>query len=43
LILQSAELSEQIDAAQKKAQPAIKPQINIEIPAPPAPGGANAF
>ena len=43
LILQSAELSEQIDAAQKKAQPAIEPQINIEIPAPPAAGGANAF
>lgn len=43
LVLQSAELSEQIDAAQKQGAPAIKPEINIDVPAPPAPGGGNAF
>jgi hypothetical protein len=42
LILQSAELSEQIDTAQKQGTPAIKPEINIELPAT-TPGGGNAF
>ncbi len=44
LILQSAELAEQIDAAQKDSGATIKPELELDIPAPTVPaGGGNAF